>query len=97
EGSNDDVSVAVAIDVSSAADREAEVGEFLIALGCPRGGLEEARRRTVVDEDAPFVLLSIVTAGAPDDHIVIAIAVHVSSCPRGHREVGAGLVALRHP
>ena len=102
-GPDDDVGVAVPVHVPRRAGREAKKGPRLVALGLPVGILRRARLsqscgRTVPDEDGALVDLPVVVPAGSDDHIVIAVAVHIPRCTnRVAAEVGPGLVAFRHP
>ena len=57
---DDDVAVAVAVDVARCGDRAGESCPGLIALGGPGGCWGEARGRAVIDVGPAFLALSVV-------------------------------------
>ncbi len=79
-GPNDDVRVAISVHVTSGRDRASEIGIRLVALDGPASCRGKAGRRAEVDEGSPLVHFAVVVQMGPDDHVRVAIPVHV---PRG--------------
>ena len=94
---DDHIGVTIAIHISGRAGREAKVGEGLVALGRPIGRSAQTRDRAVVDKDPPFANLAVVIVIRPDDHIGVAITVHIPGRTHRPSEHGIGLVALGRP
>ena len=78
ERADDDVAIAVAVDVSGARDRAAELGADLIALDGPNGGWRQSRGGAQKHVRAPLVALPVVVQVGADDDIAVAIAVGVA-------------------
>ena len=75
---DDDVAIAVAVDVTGRPDREAESRRNLIGMCDPRGHGVEPCRRSVVDEGRSFVGFAVVVQARADDDVAVPITVDVS-------------------
>ncbi len=95
---DDDVRVAVAVDVTGGGDGGAEVSVFLFPRGHPvRRAGRESGRVAVIREGRAFVRPDAVVVGSADDDVGVAVPVHVTGQGDGVPEVGLALVALGAP
>src|SRR5262249_47961043 len=96
-GPDDDVRVAVAVNVTRGGNRLAEVGARDVALRSPRRRGAEAGGRPKVNDRLALICLPVGVTGRTDDDVRIAVAVPIAR--RGHRipEQSIGEVALRGP
>ncbi len=88
-GADDDVGVAVTIDVTGAGDSP-ENGLGLVAFEGPRWVRSQARSRSEVEVCGAFVELGVCASRGGDDHVGVAVAVDVARCccPDAESEVG---------
>ena len=93
---DDQVIVAVSVDVPGDGHAVAETSAGLVALGRPRAR-HESVGRALVQEDLPAVAHRSVVAGRPDQELGKPVPVHVAGEAHGGAEVGAGLLALDAP
>ena len=96
-GSNDHIGVAIAIHIPCRAYRPTEPGASLIAFDYPVGQGAQPGGRAVIDVGPPLIGLTVVIEIRPDNHIGVAIAVHIPSRADRDAKFGAGLVALGRP
>ena len=94
---DDHVIVPVAVHVARARNDPTEVGLLLIALRGPDGPRGESSGRSEIDKRQPFVRLVVIVGWSADDHVAVAIAVHVAGGRHRKTEVGVILAALRRP
>src|SRR5690606_40853457 len=71
---DDDVGVAVAVDVCRRRHTSAEPGARLIALGGPGGSGRQARGRAQVHKRPTLVVLPVVISDCTDDDVGVAVA-----------------------
>jgi hypothetical protein len=96
-GADDDVGVAVAVDVARRRDRECEVRAGLIAFRRPRWGRRQASCRPVVDGGTALSSLTVLVDRCADDDIREAVSVEVACRRNRVAEHRKGLVALGSP
>ena len=94
---DDDLDLAVAVDVAGRAHRVAEIGVSLIVSGGPVGGGGGAAGGAVVDIGLRLVRSIVVRLGCADDDVVVAVAVHVPGRPHRVAEVVVGYVPCNRP
>ena len=76
--SHNDVVVSIPIHVARGGHRYAKIGVVLVALGRPCGGGGGPGSRSEIQECGAFVRLIIVVVRGADQHIVVAVAVHIA-------------------
>src|SRR5258706_583228 len=96
-GPDDDIAVAVAVDVSCAGDGAAEFRRYLIALRRPGGRSCESRGRSLVHVGPSFRLRAVIVRGRCDDDVAEAVTVDVPGRPHPRPELRAGLVPFGRP
>src|SRR6185503_21387092 len=94
---DEDVCVAVAVDVSGGRQGASEAGAPHVALARPCRGQGGAAGRSEVQEGAPLVGLAVVVEGSADQEVGVAVAVHVPRRCHGGAEPGPRLIALGGP
>ncbi len=94
---DDDVVVAVAVDVPRRPHRVAEPGIRLVALGAPGGGVAEAGWGAVIDVGPALILLTVAVPLCADDDVVVAVAVDVPRRPHRPAHSGPSLSPIDDP
>src|SRR5262249_39256943 len=78
---DDDVALAVAVDVAGRGQRLAELSEGLSATEGPGGSRAQPRRRPEGEEDRPLSGLAVVTVRRRHDHVGLAVVVDAAPAP----------------
>ena len=78
QGADDDVGIAIAVDVTGRTGGNAEVGASLVAFSRPIGRAAEPGGRAIEDEGPAFAGLTGVVVEGADDDISIPVAVDIA-------------------